>query len=316
MNLPEQPLVVHLGVDVAKAELVADFQGKVRRFNNNPKGIAALLKAAERIPATAHLVCEATAGYERSLATAAMAKAIPVSIVQPLRVREFARSHGRLAKSDPLDAALLSRFGTSVKPLPLQPKDKVRQELDDIMRARSELIDSMQRELNRAEHHTCKLVIRIHKNIVATYARHIAALEAKAAALVAGDKALAKADALMQSVKGVGPQTSRTLLAFLPELGHVGRRTIASLVGVAPFDRDSGKIKGKRFIQGGRGQVRRMLYMAAVTAMRHNAVLKVIYKRLRVAGKKAKVAIVAVARHLLIHLNSITAKSLGNPLAD
>ncbi|WP_367871154.1 IS110 family transposase [Luteolibacter sp. Populi] len=315
MNLPEQSPVVHLGVDVAKAELVADLQGKIRRFGNNPKGIATLLKAAARIPGTAHFVCEATAGYERPLATAAMALAIPVSIVQPLRVREFARSHGRHAKSDPLDAALLSRFGASVKPLPLQPKSEVRQELDDVMRTRSELIDSMQRELNRAEHHTCKLVIRIHKNIAATFAKHIAALDARAAALVAGDKDLAEADALMQAVSGVGAQTSRTLLAFLPELGHVGRGTIAALVGVAPYDRDSGKFKGKRFIRGGRGQIRKVLYMAALVAIRRNAVLKVLYKRLRDAGKIAKVAIVAVMRHLLIHLNAIMAKSLENPLA-
>lgn len=315
MNLPEQPLIVHLGVDVAKAELVADFQGKIRRFKNDATGISALLKASARIPA-AHLVCEATAGYERQLAAAAMDKSIPVSIVQPLRVREFARAHGHLAKSDPLDAALLTRFGNSVQPKALQPKDELRQELDDIMRTRAELIDSMQRELNRAEHHVCKMVIRIHKNLAATYAKHIAALDAKAAAVIAADEALKQADALLRTVSGVGPQTSRSLLAFLPELGHAGRRAIASLAGVAPFDRDSGKFKGKRFIRGGRGQVRKALYMASLSAVRHNAILKAIYKRLRASGKRAKVAIVAVMRHLLIHLNSIMAKFLGNPLAD
>lgn len=315
VNLPQQPAPVHLGVDVAKAELVADFQGKVRRFGNDARGIAALLEAASRIPGPAHLVCEATAGYERPLAAAAMAKAVPVSIVQPLRVREFARSHGRLAKSDPLDAVLLSRFGDSVKPQPLQPKDEVRLELDDIMRTRSELLDSMRRELNRAEHHTCKLAVRIHKSLAAAYAKHIAALEARAAALIAGNRALAQADALLRAVSGVSHQTSRTLLAFLPELGHVGRGTVASLAGLAPHDRDSGTLKGKRFIQGGRAQVRKVLYMAAVVAMRHNTVLKVVYRRLRDAGKPFKVAIVALARHLLVHLNSIIAKSLGNPLA-
>lgn len=313
--LPEPPPLVHLGVDVAKAELVADLLGKIRRFANDPKGIAALIKAASQIPGTPHLVCEATAGYERPLATAAMAKAIRVSIVQPLRVREFARSHGRLAKNDPLDAALLSRFGASVKPRPLQPKVGIRQRLDDIMRARTELIDSMQRELNRAEHHTCKLVIRICKDLAARYRKHIAALEAEAAGLVEGDQDLSDADALLRAVSGVGPQTSRTLLAFLPELGHVGRRTIASLAGLAPYDRDSGKFKGKRFIQGGRGQVRKVLYMASLVAMRHNAVLKAVYQRLRETGKPFKVAIVAVARHLLVHLNSIIARKLEISLA-
>lgn len=314
--LPEPPPLVHLGVDVAKAELVADLQGKIHRFGNNPKSIAALVKAASRIPGIPHLVCEATAGYERPLAAAAMDKAVRVSIVQPLRVREFARAHGRLAKNDPLDAAMLSRFGASVGPRPLQPRDKVRLQLDDIMRARAELIDSMQRELNRAEHHYSSIVVRIHKQLAAGYAKHIAALEAKAAALVAGDRDLSEADSLLRAVSGVGPQTSRTLLAFLPELGHVGRRTIAALAGLAPYDRDSGKFKGKRFIQGGRGQVRKVLYMASLVAMRHNTVLKALYQRLREAGKPFKVAIIAVARHLLVHLNAIIARKLEIPLAE
>lgn len=313
--LPEPPPLVHLGVDVAKAELVADFQGRIRRFGNDPKSISALIKAASLVPGIPHLVCEATAGYERQLAAAAMDKAVRVSIVPPLRVREFARAHGRLAKNDPLDAALLSRFGASVGPRPLQPKDKIRLQLDDIMRARAELIDSMQRELNRAEHHYCPMVVRIHKQLAAGYAKHIATLEAKAAALIAGDRDLSEADALLRAVSGVGPQTSRTLLAFLPELGHVGRRTIAALAGLAPYDRDSGKSKGRRFIQGGRGQVRKVLYMASLVAMRHNSVLKEVYQRLRDAGKPFKVAIVAVARHLLVHLNAIIARKLEIPIA-
>lgn len=313
--LPEPPPLVHLGVDVAKAELVADLQGKILRFGNDTRGIAALLNAASRVSGRVHLVCEATAGYERPLAAAAMTAAIPVSIVQPLRVREFARSHGRLAKNDPLDAALLSRFGAAVKPRPLQPKDEVRRQLDDIMRARSELLDSMQRELNRAEHHTCKTVIRICKDLASRYRKHIDTLEARAAALVAGDRDLSACDSVLRGVSGVGPQTSRTLLAFMPELGHVGRRTIAALAGLAPYDRDSGKLKGRRFIQGGRGQVRKVLYMASLVAIRHNTTLKEVYKRLRDAGKPSKVAMTAVARHLLVHLNSIIARKLEIPIA-
>lgn len=131
-----------------------------------------------------------------------------------------------------------------------------------------------------------------------------------------GDPVLAGADAMLREVKGVGPQTSRTLLAFLPELGRVGRRAIAALVGVAPYDRDSGKTKGRRFIQGGRAHVRSVLHMAAVVAARHNPVLKAFYQRLREAGKPFKVAIVAVTRKLLLHLNPRMAVFLGNPLAD
>lgn len=315
MNLIEASPVVHLGVDVAKAELVADLNGAIRCFVNDAKGIASLLKAAARIPGAPHLVCEATAGYERPLAAAAMAANIPVSVVQPRRVREFARAHGRLAKSDPLDAAILSRFGSSVKPPPLQPKDKTRQQLDEIMRSRAELIDSMQREINRSEHHTSALVARIHKDLATRYAKHIAALDAKAAELIAADAALAEDDAALRAVSGVGVQTSRTLLAFLPELGHVGRRTIASIAGLAPYDQDSGTHKGKRFIQGGRSQVRKVLYMAAIVAARHNPVLKEFYQRLRAAGKSGKVAIIAVARRMLVHLNSIIAEKAKLPVA-
>jgi transposase len=314
--LPDTKPSVHLGVDVAKAELVLDCLGVIRTFSNDAKGIASLLKAISKATPTPHLVCEATGGYERALVGAAVVKAIRISVVQPQRVRAFAKSLGRLAKSDPLDAAMLSRYGTHACPKPLEPKDSNRQKLDDLMRARAELIDSQQRELNRAEHHIgSTLLVGIHKDLAARYRKHIESIDATAALLIAADENLSKAAEVLREVVGVGPQTSRALLAFLPELGRIGRRSIAALVGVAPYDHDSGKMKGRRYIQGGRAQVRRVLHMAAVVAARRNPVLKAFYEHLREAGKPFKVAIVAVARKLIIHLNTRMAIFLKNPVA-
>ena len=314
-TLPQANPVVHLGVDVAKSELVIDLDGLVRTFANHSKGIAALLKAAVRTAPSIHLVCEATAGYERPLADAAVLAGIPVSIVQPQRVRSFARSLGRLAKSDPIDAAMLSRFGTQARPAGLQPKDAIRQQLDELVRARAELIDALHRQTSRAEHHTLPVLARIHRNLVDRHEKHIAAIDKEMARLIASSDELRHADQLLRAVAGVGDQTSRVLHAHLPELGRVGRREIAALAGLAPYDRDSGKTKGKRYIQGGRERVRKALYMAAFVGSRCNPVLNTFYRRLKDAGKPFKVAIIAVARKLLIHLNSIMEKFYQNPVA-
>lgn len=313
-TLPQTIPLVHLGVDVAKAELVADCHGTIRRFENNPKGIALLIKAVTRKNLAPHLICEATAGYEQALVAAAQLKEIRISVIPPQRVRSFAKSLGLLAKSDPLDAFLLSRYGRHAQPEALQPKAPALQQLDAILRARAELMDSLQREINRAEHHTSPAVVRIHKDLVARYRKHIKTLDDEATKLIAKDTDLSKAEAVLREVVGVGGQTSRALLAFMPELGRIGRRSVAALAGLAPYDRDSGKMKGKRYIQGGRCQVRRSLHMAAVVAARRNPVLKAFYQRLRDAGKPFKVAIVAVTRKLLIHLNTRMTKFLEIPV--
>jgi transposase len=305
-TLPSLSPGVHLGVDVAKAELVLDLVGSIRRFPNTAKGIASLLKASTIIPGS-HLVCEATGGYERELVNRALLADVPISVIQPKRVRCFATALGQIAKNDPVDAVLLSRFGNQTNPTPLIAKDSARQQLDAILRARAEFQDSMQRELNRAEHETNTAISRMRQTMIACYRKQIDKLDKQAAALIASEQKLSLAEAVLRSVPGVGPQTSRTLLAFLPELGHLGRRSIAALVGVAPYDRDSGTARGRRFIKGGRSQVRKVLYMAAVVSLKHNDYLKKVYLHLRAAGKPAKVALVAVMRKLLIHLNTLMA---------
>jgi transposase len=314
-TVPHSQAVVHHGVDVAKAELVIDCAGSIKRFGNHAKGIAGLLAAAGKSEGIPHLVCEATGGYEQAMAKAALRAGMRVSVVPPQRVRNFAKSLGRIAKSDPIDAKVITRFGQVTNPEPLQPKDSGRQKLDELMRARAELLDSQQRERNRLEHHSDPAIQRIFKGLIARLDKQLAAIDERCAELIGGDSTLSRADALLREVACVGPQVSRALLAFLPELGHVGRRAIAALTGLAPYDRDSGKMQGKRFIQGGRAQVRRVLYMAAIVATRHNPVLRDFYQRLRGEGKPGKVAIVAVARKLIVHLNTKMADLLKNPIA-
>lgn len=314
-TLPQSNPRVHLGVDVAKTELVVDLYGTTRRFQNKPKGIDALLAAIAKPDVQPHLVCEATGGYERPLVAACVSHSIPISVIQPQRVRHFAKAHGQRAKSDPIDAALLSRYGAQTQPIALTPKDETRQKLDELMRVRAQFIESKLREENQAEHDVLPEIIRSRKGVVHYYEKQIAKLDAAAAQLIAADDQLASIDALLRQVKGVGHQTSRALLAFLPELGRINRRAIASLVGLAPYNWDSGHMKGKRFIQGGRGQIRKVLHMAAVVASRFNPILKAFYERLMAAGKCFKVAIVAVSRKLLIHLNHLMANFLKKQVA-
>jgi len=306
---------VHIGVDVAKCELVADLAGSIRRFANHSKGIAALLRAAVKCAPHVRLVCEATAGYEQALATASFKAGVPVCIVPPQRPRHFAKALGLHAKSDPVDAALLSRFGNQTGPEPVRPKDRSRQELEALMRARSELIDALAREKSRHEHHSHPLALKLAKARIARLVKDIATIDKAAAAVIAADPLLAKADALLRAVTGVSHQSSRVLLAFMPELGTLNRREIASLAGLAPFDRDSGNKQGKRFIQGGRKRVRSTLHMAGLSAAQFNKVLAPVYRTLIKAGKPFKVAVTAITRKLLVHLNSIMAEFLKNQIA-
>lgn len=306
---------VHIGVDVAKAELVADLQDSIKRYPNTAAGISRLLRAAGRIPG-AHLVCESTAGYEKPLVSAAIQTGIPASIVPPQRVRQFAKSLGILAKSDPIDASVISRFAAQAKPVPMAARSASRSRLDSLMRFRAELLESLHRETCRHEHHEDPLVTKLAKARIAQLKRDIEKMDQAAAAVIKADAELSRADAKLREVTGVSHQSTRVLLAFLPELGTVSRNRIASLAGLAPFDHDSGKSSGKRFIQAGRAHIRKTLHMAAVSAASFNKVLKPIYQRLRKAGKPFKVAIVAITRKLLIHLNSIMTELLKIPIAS
>ena len=308
---------VYLGVDVAKHELVLDLLNTIHRFENSASGIRKLLSTIARHPGCScfQIVCEPSGGYEQPLVYAALKAACPISLVQPLRVRRYAQALGLLAKSDPIDARLLSRFGSDLKPAALDPIDEDRCKLLELLNRRDELIATIQCENNRAEHHADALCLRQHRALVKLLEKQLVAIESAIRHLIASNASLAAAQRLLCQVQGVGVQTSSVLLAQMPELGRIGRQQIGALAGLAPYDRDSGMTSKKRFIQGGRAKVRRVLYMAALTAARCNPFLHPCYQRLRASGKPVKVALIAIARKLLIHLNSLMSDFYKKPLA-
>lgn len=313
-----QSTCVYLGVDVAKSELVLDLLNTIHRFDNSAAGVGKLLDAIARHPDSQRLqlVCEPSGGYEQSLVCAALKAARPISLAQPLRVRRYAQALGILAKTDPIDARLLSRFGADLKPAALNPLDEDRRKLTELLNRRDELIESIQRENNRAEHHADALCLRQHRALVKLLEKQLAQIQSACSSLIASSKALQEAQGILCQVQGVGLQTSSILLSQMPELGRTGRQQIGALAGLAPYDHDSGKSSRKRFIQGGRAKVRRALYMAALTAARCNPILKPCYQRLRASGKPVKVALIAIARKLLIHLNSLMTDFYKKSLAS
>jgi len=315
MNLQSSP--VHIGIDVSKDELVLDLLNVIQRFANCPKGICKLLKtlAAHPHASRMHLVCEPSGGYEQALLGAALKAGLPISLVQPLRVRRYAQALGILAKNDPIDAKLLSRFGADLKPKALPPQDEDRRKLAEMLNRRDELINTIQRERNRCDHHSDPLCLRQHRSLIKMLERHLSQIQSACERLIASSSSLKSARSLLCNVQGVGPQTSAILLAQLPELGLASRSQITALAGLAPYDRDSGSLSKKRFIHGGRSKVRRALYMAALSAARCNHVLKPAFLKLVARGKPKKLALIAIARKLLIHLNSLLASSLKSSLA-
>ena len=291
---------IYLGVDVAKSHL--DFDEPVGRIANTPAAIAAVLS---QLPAGTHLVCESTGGYEAALLAEALAAARPVSVVPPQRVRHHARSMGRLAKTDRIDAALLSDYGRKHRPPAHRALEPERQRLRHLLRARTQLLELQQLETNWQEHATGLPQLRRQAGQRAKLlARQLAELEQAIRTLVAASAALAPIQRLQQ-VQGVGEITAWTAWAEMPELGQLEAGQPAALAGLAPHPHDSGQKRGHRQIQQGRPQLRRVLYMAAVSASQHNPVLKHLYQRLIARGKPPKLALVAVARRLIELLNTL-----------
>jgi transposase len=292
------------GIDVSRATLdVAVQDGEVTQHPNTPRGIAALVAAWTAQPPTL-VVLEATGVYHLPVAHALTAAGIPVAIVNPRQVRDFARSIGQLAKTDRLDAALLARFAAQVQP-PVRPlPDEAAYELGALLDRRQQLLDMHTAETARLQ--------TARRSVRPSLQQHLRFLT-KALETVDQDlddwlreqPAWQAKEQLLRSVPGVGPQTARRLLADLTELGTLSGREIAALVGVAPHARESGTWRGQRYCRGGRAKLRKVLYMAAVAAARCNPVLKACYTRLRAAGKPAKLALTACMRRLLVILNAM-----------
>jgi transposase len=303
-----EPQIVHLGADVSKAHL--DFHGPLtglpKRLPNSAPGLAPLWKLlATASPANITLVCEATGGYERVLVAGCHQRGIAICVVNPRQVRDYARALGQLAKTDAIDAAILSRYGAAMAPRPTAPLEPALQKLGAISTRRRQLVALRAAESNRLQQADDRALEASHRAVLRLLERQIAALDATLLRLVHDCARLrAKVDALTQ-VKGVGATTAIALLAALPELGSLSKAQAAALAGLAPFNRDSGSFRGQRHIHGGRSDVRSALYMAALVASRFNPVINAFYSRLRNNGKPHNLALVASMRKLLLLLNSL-----------
>lgn len=299
-----QPAFV--GVDVAKDKLDlarSDRAGQAWRFDNTPAGVAQLVASLKDAnPAT--VAVEATGGFERPLVDALLDAALPVAVVNPRKVRHFARALGKLAKNDAIDAAVLAEFARCAAPLLARKRSAARVELEALVTCRRQLTLSRTEHLNRLGATRSVAARKAIEAILTVLAEQITDLEKQIRTLIDDDdEDLKPLDELLRTVPGVGVVLSSTLLAEMAELGAVGRGTIGALGGVAPFDDDSGRYRGTRSIAGGRADVRNVLYMAAVSARRCNPVIKAFGDRLAAKGKPAKVVIVACMRKLLTILN-------------
>lgn len=295
-----------IGIDVSKDRLDIAILPSQDSFavTRDSGGVEALVQRVRAL-LPERIVLEATGGFEQVVAAALAGAGLPVVVVNPRQIRDFARALGRLAKTDKVDAEVIALFAERIRP-PVRPlPDAEARMLDELVTRRRQIIEMMVAEGNRARQLESK---RLKKRI----ARHCALLQKELTEIeheldetIRGTPVWQATEDLLKSVPGVGPTLARTLIAELPELGRLDRRKIASLVGLAPFNRDSGTLRGRRTVFGGRASIRAVLYMATLAATRCNPVLKAFYRRLRDAGKPAKVALTACMRKLITILNAI-----------
>lgn len=297
---------VVVGIDVSKEELVVAVYPTDERWTSatTPAAIETTVARLVALQPTL-VVLEATGGYEAAIAAACAAAPLAVAVVNPRQVRAFAEALGRAAKTDPIDAQVLALFGARVQPTARALPSGETQALAALVARRRQLLDMLGAERRRLAQATARPIQRDLRAHIRWLERRLGDVEDDLGRQIAQSPVWRVKDDLLQSVPGIGPATARTLLADMPELGQLTRRAAAALVGVAPFNRDSGRWRGRRMIAGGRASVRTALYMAAVVAARHNPVLRTFYQRLRGAGKAPKVAIVAVMRKLVTILNAM-----------
>jgi transposase len=296
---------VFVGIDVAKAQLDIALRPTGERWavTNDETGMAALVARLQAAQPTL-IVLEATGGYHRAVVAALAAAALPLVVINPRQVRDFAKATGQLAKTDVLDARAVAHFAEAVRPAPRPLPDAQTEELRALLARRRQLIAMRTAEQNRLENAPRRLRADIEAHI-AWLNQRVAALDDDLDTTLRASPVWRERETLYRSVPGIGPVCARTLVLDLPELGTLSRQRIAALVGVAPFNRDSGTLRGTRTTWGGRAHVRATLYMSTLVAVRYNPVLKRFYERLRTAGKVAKVALTACMRKLLTILNAM-----------
>jgi transposase len=290
----EKPVLTYVGIDVAKARLDAATSQSSAVFTRDPVGLDRLVNWLRQLGPGAHAVLEASGGYEHE-----------VSVVNAGWVRNFARSQGRLAKTDRIDARVLVDFAAANAPPLCAPVSPAQQKLTDLVRARQQLVAVRTLLQNQLEHTRERLARRSQQELVELTDTRILRLEKAITALIAETPQLRAKVQKLTAVRGIGSTTAALLLAELPELGALNKAEAAALAGLAPCNHDSGTLRGQRHIAGGRPAVRTGLWMPTLVATRHNPILKAFYQRLRAKGKPAKVALIATARKLLLHLNSL-----------
>lgn len=291
------------GIDVSKDWLDVAIENESLRVTNDAAGVSGLIDRL-RSAGVEWVVMEATGGYETQAASTIAGAGLRLAVVNPRQVRDFAKATGRLAKNDRIDAQVIAAFGQAIEPEIVRLPDEQTRELQGLLMRRSQLVGMRVQESNRLAlmEGAMRKQIKAH---IAWLDKAIDEVNTDITARLRKSPVWREKDELLRSLKGIGPLTSGTLMVCLPELGQLDRRCIAALVGVAPFNRDSGAFRGRRAIWGGRAQVRRMLYMAAIAAIRSNPVIRPFYERLVARGKPHKVAVVACMRKMLTILNAM-----------
>ena len=300
-----------VGIDIAKAHVdVYDTTSRRhRQWDNNRTDIRKCVKQLMTLVPEL-IVMESTGGYERDLAVALDEASLPVVVVNPRQVRDFARSRGRLAKTDRIDAQVLADYAATIRPIRRPLPDRHSRELQALVARRGQLVQTRTAEQNRREHSRDRCITSSITAIIKTLNRELLKIERRLVTLIKQQPELQKKLEILLSVPGIGQTTAVMLLTDVPELGHLNRRQLAALIGVAPINRDSGNFRGKRMTGGGRQKVRTRLYMPTVVACHHNPVLKRFYDRLLQKGKTKMTALVAAMRKLLSIINNIIAKGV------
>jgi transposase len=297
---------VCVGIDVSKARLDVHVlpQGEAFAVPRDGEGLTAL---AERLRAVSPdvVAVEATGGFEQVVAAALAGASLPLVVVNPAQVRHFAKALGQRAKSDPIDAGVIARFAQATQPVVRPLPDEATRMLADLVARRRQIVEMIAAERNRAHRTQVARIARSIARLIAALEKELASVDEEIDGGLRASPAWRAAEDLLASVPGVGPVTARTLLADLPELGRIGGKQIAALAGLAPFVRESGQWKGRAMVAGGRASVRKALFMAALTAGRHNPVLKAFRDRLLAQGKPKLLVVIAVAHKLLTILNAM-----------
>lgn len=299
-------MTTFVGIDVSKARLDVAVRptGAHCSFLNNEEDLAKLVEMLRPVGEDALVVLEPTGGYEMAVVSALLEAKLAVAIVNARQVRDYAKATGKLAKTDRIDARVLAEFGEAVRPSPRPIPDEQTRELEALVTRRRQLVDMCTMEKNRKA--LAPKVVRLQLDKTIEFIKQqIEELDKQLRKHIQSSPMWREKENLLKSVPGVGDVTARTLIALLPELGTLNRKEVAALVGVAPFNNDSGSRKGRRQIWGGRSPVRSVLYMATLTAVHHNAVLRTVYERLIQRGKQHKVALVACMRKLLVCVNAM-----------